>query len=228
MRTRGATLPIPEVSRSETLSRQAYTAIRSSIRTGAITPDGFYSEVQLAHALRISRTPVREALIELEREGLVEIVPQRGFRLRSISDLERQEAYTLRGLIETYVVRRLAKEATDDEIAGLRRLIDHQAKVSGEAASFLEADEDFHLALAAILDLERTRRILLTLRGIIWLAGLDAISNPARTKAVIEEHRAIVDRLAAHDANGAAKAMRSHLENTQRAATERARLADTR
>ena len=221
MRTRAAALPIPEVSRVETLSRQAYSAIRSSIRSGAITPDGFYSEVQLAHALRISRTPVREALIELEREGLVEIVPQRGFRLRTISESEREEAYTLRGLIETYVVRRLAKEATDEDIAALRALIDHQGKVAGEPAAFLEADENFHLAMAAILDLERTRRILLTLRGIIWLAGLDAIRNPMRVAAVLEEHRAIVERIAARDSSGAAKAMRSHIENTQRAAAER-------
>ena len=189
MRARAATLPIPEVSRAETLSRQAYNAIRSSIRSGAITPDGFYSEVQLAHALRISRTPVREALIE------------------------------------TYVVKRLAKEATDDDVAELKRLVNHQEKVSGEPAAFLEADENFHLAMASILDLERTRRILLTLRGIIWLAGLDAISNPLRSDAVLEEHRALVDRIAARDANGAAKAMRSHIENTRRAATERVRLA---
>ena len=226
MRAR-ATLPIPEVSRAETLSRQAYNAIRSSIRSGAITPDGFYSEVQLAHALRISRTPVREALIELEREGLVEIVPQRGFRLRTISESERQEAYTLRALIETYVVKRLAREATDEDIAELRRLVNHQEKVSDEPAAFLEADENFHLTMAAILDLERTRRILLTLRGIIWLAGLDAISNPLRSDAVLEEHRALVDRIAARDANGAAKAMRSHIENTRRAATERVTLAAT-
>ena len=121
---------------------------------------------------------MREALIELEREGLVEIVPQRGFRLRTISDDERQEAFELRDLIETHVVRRLAKEATDADVAELRRLVDHQAKVIAEPAKFIEADEAFHLAIPTLLGLERTRRILLTLRGIIWLAGLDAISIP--------------------------------------------------
>ena len=227
MRSRAAPLPIPSVFRTETLSRQAYAAIRSSIRSGGIAANGFYSEVQLAHALAISRTPVREALIELEREGLVEIVPQRGFRLRTISEAERQEAYELRALIETFVVRRLAKEATKEDIAELRRLVDHQATVTQEPATFLEADENFHLAMAALLNLERTRRILLTLRGIIWLAGLDAISLPERSKDVLAEHRAILDRIEAHDPAGAAKSMRSHIEITQRAATVRTRTASS-
>jgi DNA-binding GntR family transcriptional regulator len=216
-----APLPIQSVSRAETLSRQAYQSIRTSIRSGAISPNGFYSEVQLAQALKISRTPVREALIELEREGLVEIVPQRGFRLRSISDDERREAFELRDLIETHVVRRLAKEATDSDVAELRRIVDHQAKVISEPAQFIEADEAFHLAIPTLLGLERTRRILLTLRGIIWLAGLDAISIPERSVEVLAEHRAVVAAVAAHDQSSAAKAMKSHIDQTRRALTER-------
>ena len=105
---------MPTLARAETLARQAYAAIRSSIWSGVVAPGVFYSEVQLAGALKISRTPVREALIQLAREGLVEIVPQRGFRLRAISDKERQEAFELRDLVEQYVVRRLANEVTDN------------------------------------------------------------------------------------------------------------------
>ncbi len=216
-----APLPIQSVSRAETLSRQAYQSIRASIRSGAISPNGFYSEVQLAQALKISRTPVREALIELEREGLVEIVPQRGFRLRTISDDERHEAFELRDLIETHVVRRLAKEASDEDVAELRRIVDRQAKVISTPADFIEADEAFHLAIPTLLGLERTRRILLTLRGIIWLAGLDAISIPERSIEVIDEHRAVVDAIAAHDPAAAAKAMGAHIQLTRRALTDR-------
>jgi len=216
-----APLPIQSVSRAETLSRQAYQSIRASIRSGAISSNGFYSEVQLAQALKISRTPVREALIELEREGLVEIVPQRGFRLRTISDEERREAFELRDLIETHVVRRLAKEATDANVAELRRIVDVQAKVISEPAQFIEADEEFHLAIPTLLGLERTRRILLTLRGIIWLAGLDAISIPERSVEVLAEHRAVVDAIAAHDPSAAAKAMKAHIDLTRRALTDR-------
>jgi GntR family transcriptional regulator, rspAB operon transcriptional repressor len=219
--TRSEPLPIPSVSRVATLSRQTYAVIRSSIKSGTIAPDGFYSEVQLAQALNISRTPVREALIELEREGLIEIIPQRGFRLRSISEAERQEAFELRRLIEANVVAKLAKDATEDDIDVLRGIVDDQARVVSDSAAFLDADEEFHLTMPTLLKLERTRRILLTLRGIIWLAGHDAIREPARSAAVIAEHRAIVDRIAARDPAGAAKALRAHIQLTRRAVTAR-------
>jgi DNA-binding GntR family transcriptional regulator len=225
MTMRGGTsrpLPIPSVSRVETLARQTYAAIRMSIRSGTIAPDGFYSEVQLAQALGISRTPVREALIELEREGLIEIIPQRGFRLRTISEAERREAYELRILIETNVVRRLAKDASEADIAVLRGILDDQARAIAEPAAFLDADEEFHLTMPMLLELERTRRILLTLRGIIWLAGHDAIRAPARPAEVIVEHRAIVDAIAAKDPAGAAQAVRAHIQLTRRAVKTRA------
>ena len=215
-----ATLPIPSILRTETLARRAYTALRSSIRSGAISTNRFYSEVQLARALQISRTPVREALIQLEREGLVEIVPQRGFRLRSISEAERQEAFELRELIEVFVVRRLAVEASDKNVASLRAILLEQAAVISEPTAFIDADEDFHLAMPTLLHLERTREILLTLRGIIWLSGLDAVRVPERRSAVLEEHELLVDRIAAHDSDGAAKAMRAHIRLTRRALSQ--------
>ena len=217
-------LAIPSVSRAETLSRQAYTALRTSIRSGAISANDFYSEVQLARALEISRTPVREALIELEREGLVEIIPQRGFRLRSIPDAEMLEAFELRNLIETYVVRRLAVEASDHDVETLRAILARQRKAMSEPAVFIDADEDFHVTMPTLLNLERTREILLTLRGIIWLAGLDAVRVPERRVAVLDEHEAVVDRIAARDPNGAAKAIRAHIRYTRQALRQGKRL----
>lgn len=211
---------IPPLSRAETLSRQAYVAIRSSIRSGAIASNGLYSEVHLAGALKISRTPVREALIELEREGLVEVVPQRGFRLRTISDSERQEAFELRSLIEAFVVRRLAKEASAEDVEVLRDILARQAEAISRPTEFMEIDEDFHLAMPALLGLHRTREILITLRGIIWLSGLDAITLPARSAAVLDEHRLVVERIAVHDPAGAAKAVRRHIHETREAVRE--------
>jgi GntR family transcriptional regulator, rspAB operon transcriptional repressor len=213
---------MPTLARAETLARQAYAAIRSSIWSGVVSPGVFYSEVQLAGALKISRTPVREALIQLAREGLVEIVPQRGFRLRAISDKERQEAFELRELVEQYVVRRLASEVTDQGVASLRSILDRQAKAL-DKPEFIDIDEEFHLAMPEMLHLERTREILLTLRGIIWLSGLDALATPFRSSEVLEEHRAVVDALAERDPEKAQAAIRRHVERTRHATAERLR-----
>jgi GntR family transcriptional regulator, rspAB operon transcriptional repressor len=213
---------IASLPRAETLARQAYAAIRSSIWSGVITANSFYSEVQLAGALKISRTPVREALIQLAREGLVEIVPQRGFRLRSISEKERREAFELRDLVEQFVVERLASEATDEAVAKLRAILDRQAKAL-DKPEFIDIDEEFHLAMPEALNLERTRQILLTLRGIIWLSGLDALATPARSADVLEEHRRVVDAIAVHDPKKAQAAIHDHISATQRATAERVR-----
>lgn len=80
------------LKRPQSLARSAHLALRKAIHDGDIK-GGALSELQLATSLEISRTPVREALIELSREGIVEVVPQRGFRLRIVSPEERREVF---------------------------------------------------------------------------------------------------------------------------------------
>jgi hypothetical protein len=74
-----------------------------------------------------------------------------------------------------------------------------------------------------MLHLERTREILLTLRGIIWLSGLDALATPSRGSDVLQEHRAVVDALAERDPDKAQWAIRQHVERTRHATAERLR-----
>ncbi len=206
------------IARSETLARRAYAALRTSIRTGVLGAGTFYSEVQIAEELHISRTPVREALIELSREGIIEIVPQRGFRLRTISEAQMREVFELRGLIESYVVRRLASEASPGDVRSLRKILDRQATLVGDSNAFLETDEEFHLAMPTLLGLERTSELLKTLRGIMWLSGSLAISRPQRVRAVLAEHREVLERIAAGDADRAVEAVRNHTAQTADAA----------
>lgn len=207
------------IARADSLSRQAHAAIRKAIRDQLIVPGRLYSEGQAAGVLGISRTPVREALIELSREGIIEKVPQRGFRLRAISSDERDEVFELRALIESYVARRLAREASSGDIQILRRILDRQAGVSDDPTAFLEVDEEFHLTMAGLLGLAYTRRVLLTLRGIIWVSGLAAISRAARMSTVIREHRSVLDRIAARDPAGAARAVQHHIRRTAASAS---------
>ncbi|MCW2722790.1 GntR family transcriptional regulator, partial [Pseudonocardia sp.] len=93
---------VAAVERPPTLSRSAYLQLQQAIRDGAIRQGVLYSENELAETLGMSRTPVREALISLSREGLIEIESQRGFRLRTLSTDQRQEIFDLRSLLESY------------------------------------------------------------------------------------------------------------------------------
>lgn len=206
------------ITRPETLSRQAYAAIRNAIRAGAIAPGGFHSEQQIAKALEISRTPVREALIELTREGIIEKLPQRGFRVRLISEQELNEVFDLRAGLEARVVRQLARVAAPDQVHALRRILDNQARVVGDPSAFLEFDEEFHLTMPAMLGLVRTQKLLLSLRDVRLIAGAAAISDPQRMRTVLKEHQQVVDRVGAGDPVGASRAILLHIHRTRRAA----------
>ncbi|MFE4462721.1 GntR family transcriptional regulator [Nocardia tengchongensis] len=206
---------ITAVERPPTLGRRAYLQIQQAIRDGSLTHGVQYSENELAESLGMSRTPVREALLTLNREGIIVVESQRGFRLRELSKAERQEIFDLRALLEGFVASRLALNATADDLSRLRALVDAQQRLGvGQESEFLALDEQFHLLQSEILRLERTHATMVSLRGAMWLIGFEAIKLPHRLEAVVTEHRAIVDAIEARDPELAANAARQHLANT--------------
>jgi DNA-binding GntR family transcriptional regulator len=157
-------------------------------------------------------------VIELAQEGIVDKRPQRGIRLSSLSKDELDEAVELRNQLESYVARRLASVVTPDQVEMLRQIIEKQVRVRGDLAAFLSVDEEFHLAMPAMLGLMRTQAMLHSLRCIIWLVGAAATSRPDRDRTALDEHRALVDRIAAHDVAGAVSAVHHHVRKTGNAA----------
>lgn len=214
------------LQRRETLSRQAYAAVRKAIRDGVLAPGTLYSELQVATALGMSRTPVREGLIELARDGIIEKVPQRGFRLRPISESELKEAFELRELLEVHVVRRLAQNALPSQIQALRRILEEQENVLDDPGQFLELDEQFHLAMSDMLGLSRTRQMLLSLRAITSVAGAAALAHAGRVTDVLAEHESILDGVSAHSPDIAESAVRKHMSHTRVAAAASLNLSD--
>lgn len=206
-----------EIVRPKSLAAQARQAIKEGIREGVIGPGAFYSEQNLADRLSVSRTPVREAVLQLSREGLLEVVPQRGFRLREISDQERREVFELRALLEGHVVKKLALAIQDQDLAELDAILQEQTRAVGDRGRFLDADERFHLRLVELAGFSRARDFLMALRDTVWLLGLTALGLPSRSEDVIEEHRAIVEALRRRDGAGAGRAVRHHIRSTRKA-----------
>lgn len=211
---------IAPIDRADSLAQRAYAAIRQAIRDGTLVHDEIYSEAGLGDALGISRTPVREALIELSREGLIEIMRQRGFKLRALSDEEIGEVFELREALEGYAVAKLAQQADDDAVAQLRDLLDGQSRVVERPAEFLALDEHFHLLIPQLAGLERTHAMIVNLRAVMWLIATVTLSVKSRAPDILDEHTAIVDAIAARDARAGRRALRDHIRET-RAAFER-------
>jgi DNA-binding GntR family transcriptional regulator len=202
------------IERGETLSQRAYQAIRRAIRDGGLVQDRVYSEGELGMSMGISRTPVREALIEFARQGIIEILPQRGFRLRAFNEAEREEVFDLRCVLESLVFERLAKEGGEDDVQELRKILKRQRAVADDPVAFLELDEQFHLLGAQVLGLDRTHEMIRTLRGAMWLLGAQALANERRVPEVLTEHERIVEAVAARDVRKVRAAMKAHLNNT--------------
>jgi GntR family transcriptional regulator, rspAB operon transcriptional repressor len=214
------------VTRADTLATQAYQAIRLALLHGQLGPDVFYSENSVALMLGISRTPAREALRQLETEGLIEVLPQRGFRVRRISAAELVEFYDLRGLLEAYVVRTLCQRVDERLLRALRHILERQQLAADDVTEFIGLDEEFHLSMARSAGLQRTARIVASLRGVLWLMGTRIVDNPVRRTDVIAEHEAILAALERRDAEAAALAVTHHIRATAQMALARDGVAE--
>lgn len=132
--------------RENTISDQVYSAIRISIMTLKIAPGTAMSEKEIGEKLNVSRTPVREAFIRLEKEGLVRIYPQRGTHVSKISIGRAKEERFLRESLEMAVLREFMRDHGEESIERLKRNIEKQklALAQGAWDKFMDYDDQFH------------------------------------------------------------------------------------
>lgn len=192
----------------------AYEWLKQHILSLPRTESAFLSESEIATQANTSRTPVREALLRLEVEGYVQIIPKRGIYVPAISDDEVSAAMEARQLLEDWAVRVAAPlgEQLADE---LDALIDEQAGLASDAVAFIEADRAFHRAIITRAGNPVVLGFYESLRERQVRMGLSALaSSTRRTDVVLEEHRAIVDAIRVADPDAASEAVERHLVST--------------
>jgi DNA-binding GntR family transcriptional regulator len=211
-----------ELLRSVTLSGLVQDEILRRIKAGELQAGMKLNEMDLADHLQISRSPVREAFRALEEAGLVWLEKNRGAYIREISDSEAAELYEVRAGLDEMAGRRLAAVITDAELSELREMLDRLEARSndGELNDYFSLNIAFHDRLvemagnATMLALYRqviNRMHLLRRRG---------FSHSGSSQASHEEHRMILEALAARDLDAVARTMRRHVESGfQRAST---------
>lgn len=192
----------------------AYDWLKDHVSAVPRTEGIFLSESEIAAATSTSRTPVREALLRLETEGFVQIIPKRGIYVPAISDEEMAAAMEARVLLEDWCVRRAAPLGAD--LAGeLDRLVEEQTALTDDPVAFIEADRRFHRAIVAQAGNPVVADFYESLRERQVRMGLSALASSAeRVQVVLREHRAIVDGIRAHDPELAATALKAHLAST--------------
>ena len=215
---------IPSLVRPESLAQQGYDTIRRAIRDGKIPRGRLFSESSLAESLGVSRTPVREALLNLFRDGVVEIVPKRGYRLVELDAAAISEIRLLRVALEQIVAGRLCGSVTAPEIAELRAILQGQGRSQEDMYGI---DEAFHIRMAEMAGLLQIRRELLSVRVKMYLIASGTQVASIRNDMVVREHAELVDALERHDCAAARRLITAHVERSVDAfATARVKLAE--
>lgn len=191
--------------------------LRAAILGGELAPGSIHSAVTLAERLGVSPTPVREAMLELVKSGLVEVLPNRGFRVTVIDDQDLDEIYALRVMLEVPALAAVIERASDAGLSELEtRLAELEAAAANsDVAAFLVADRAFHLELLALAGNHRLVRIVAELRDQARIVGLQSLAAAEALEATAAEHRPILEALHARDVSAAQRFMTIHLEHTR-------------
>jgi DNA-binding GntR family transcriptional regulator len=196
-----------------TAASQVQDELRRAILAMQLEPGAPLVEKDLTARFGISRTPVREALIRLKEEGLVEVFPQAGTFVARIPTGAIPEAVFIRQALECATVELLAGFATHDMASGLEAIIarHREALDAGDQEGFHLADEAFHEALALAAGYPGIWKIAQAAKGQIDRCRRMTLPVPGRMEMVIREHLSIVDAIRRQDAAAARSAMRQHL-----------------
>ncbi|WP_406438548.1 GntR family transcriptional regulator [Streptomyces sp. NBC_00631] len=195
---------------------KAYAFLRDTVLTDPGMQGAYLSEQELADRVGVSRTPVREALLQLAAEDLVELVPKRGARVSPLTGREIRELMEVRGVVERYAAQQLVASG-EVPVGELRSLLARQRELTGadRAREFIAVDHRFHSALVSAVGNALLDRHYEGLRSRQVRAGVVALFNrQGRQEAVLKEHEAILDALTAGDARAACAAIDHHLEST--------------
>ncbi|WP_233235078.1 GntR family transcriptional regulator [Bordetella sp. LUAb4] len=201
---------------------QLYELLREAIVSLALPPGTALVRPELAAQYGVSQTPVRDALMRLEEEGLVDVIPQAGTRVSKI-DLDRAgQAHFLRRAIEQELVRELAAAGNAALVKRLRALLDvQQAQVrAADFEGFAAADQEFHRELYAAANMQDLWQLVYSRSG--HIDRLRRLHLPALGKAqrIQNDHALIVEAIAAGDPDLAEQRLREHLSHTLRQVEE--------
>jgi DNA-binding GntR family transcriptional regulator len=216
MSLRIAPLVEDEADSGRSAAQRAYLAIRRAILDGAIPFGTALSEDGVAAQLGMSRTPVREALQLLTREGLLEQGPRRMLVVRQPTQELSFEVVTMRIALESEAVARACEVATDDDIDQIKLTVFRQEREArrNDVSGFLEADGNFHFEIARSAQFPLLHKTLVELHTFTRLLGLKALETKGRMRQVITEHEAVLEALERRNGDEARAAMRTHLEST--------------
>ncbi len=209
------------VVRRPSLREQVGESLRTSLVSGQLTPGEVYSAPMLAAQFGVSATPVREAMLDLAREGLVEVVRNKGFRVTEVAEHELDSMAELRALVEIPVMASIAAACTGpvaDAVEDLRPVAQDiiDAAKDKDLQRYVLKDTEFHLRFLALHGNATIVEIIRELRGRARLYGLSELARAGVLSESAREHLRIVDAALDQDAEEMTLLMTSHIGHVRK------------
>ncbi|PJJ42895.1 DNA-binding GntR family transcriptional regulator [Glutamicibacter mysorens] len=204
------------IQQKASLTEQVSTMIRAAIVAGEMAPGEHYSAIGISEKLGVSRTPVREALQLLEKEGIVTVAKNRGVRVNQISLDEIVEVFQLRLAIEPAAASRGVRNATEDDIKQLKSLHQRMLEIgeTGDGRATLEADKEFHLYLLGLAGNAKLDNVVGELRNLVLAHGQTTVPFARSSQDLAGDREEIMAAILAKDPDAAATAVRDHVKRT--------------
>jgi DNA-binding GntR family transcriptional regulator len=200
---------------AEKLGNAVYEALRSKAITHAFLPGERLNEGELAAELRVSRTPLREALNRLTTEGFLRSVPGKGFFFRELDPKELFDLYELRSALELTAVQLAVERASEGQIDALVASVDDDvASVECSKVELIAQDERFHQHLVALAGNSEMSRVLSNINARIQFVRWIDVGEPTR-RAAHHAHKAIAQALQKRDAKACASLLGKHIGRRQ-------------
>lgn len=202
-------------SQSGSLRSRVFNQLQNDILNGLYEPGDSLIETKLSDELGVSRTPVREALRQLELEGLVQSIPNKGVIVKGISAQDIQDIYTIRMLIEGLAARWAAEKITPEELEELKEAVDLEEfyTVKNDNSHLLQFDTRFHDIIFRASKSKPLMHTLSTFHHYVQKARRISMSSPGRAMEVLEEHKAILQAIIDKDTFKAEKLTTEHVRN---------------
>ena len=206
-----------KVVRADSLREQVRRALEAALVAGELQAGEIYSAPSLAEEFGVSATPVREAMLDLVKDGFVEVVRNKGFRIIEVSEADLDQIAQIRLLLEVPTAVRVAAVITPEnleQLAGIAGEIT-SAAACGDIISYLDADRRFHLGLIATLGNQRLTDLVDRLRLQTRLSGLHTLARSGKLVASADEHHQLLAALGAGETDVVTRLMNAHIGHTR-------------
>ena len=205
------------MSENISLSGKVFDALENEILTGELERGEVLSENKVSARLGVSRTPVREALLRLEQEGLVKTEPGKGAVVLGITLGDLLDIYEIRIRIEGLAARFAARSITDSQVREMRDVVDLQEFFAskGDSQNLRDLDSKFHSMIYKFCTSRVLTDTLTSLHHKIERFRRMSVETGGRGSLSVEEHKEIVEALAAHDEDLAEKLLIEHIQNAR-------------